>query len=110
MCVLDAFGVLPGVQDVINDFVETDSVFDLSKHERAVAAHLPSVSIHYGEICAHSGREVGFVDDEEIALRNSWAAFSRDLVSARDVDYLDGEIGQLATEARGEIIASGLDQ
>jgi hypothetical protein len=41
-----AGGVLPGVEDLRNDFVHGDAVFDLGENKRAVAADAFGVALH----------------------------------------------------------------
>ena len=47
---------------------------------------------------APSKGEVGLVDDEEVRAGDAGAAFARDLLATRDVDAVDGEIGELGGE------------
>ena len=103
-------GVLKGVHNVMKNFIHAAAVFHLRKYKRAVAAHSFGVASHHVEIGADGGREVGFVDDEEVALRDAGAAFAGDFVAARDVNDLDGVIGQFAAETGCEIIAAGFDE
>ena len=41
------------------------------------------------------GREVDLVDDQEVGAGDAGAALGRDLVAGRDVDDVDGEVGEL---------------
>lgn len=95
---------------MIDDPIEADIVFHLREDVRPVAAHFFGVPFHDGEVCADGGGQVGFVDDEEVGLGDAGAAFARDFVAAGDVDHLDGEVGQLAAKAGGEVIATGFEK
>ena len=54
--------------------------------------------------------EIGFVDHQQIGLRNAGAAFARNFVAAGDVDDLDGVIGEFTAETGGQIVAAGFDE
>lgn len=110
VAVVDVEGVLEGVGDVVDDVVDADAVFGLGEKEGAGAAHFDGVAFHDVEVSANDGGEVGFVDDEEVALGDARAAFARDFIAARDVDDLDGEVGKFAAEAGGEVVAAGFDE
>ena len=106
----DAERVLPGVEDMVDDFVNADTVLYLCENERAGAAHPFRIVRHDIEVCADGLGEVGFVDDKKVALRDSRSAFARDLVTPCNVDYLDGVVGEFAAEARGEVVSAGFEQ
>src|SRR6266581_7492114 len=91
--------MLPGVGDVADDLLHTDSVLHLREYKRAVAAHLLRVALHHFQIRTHSLREVGLVDDEQVALRDPGAALPRNLVATRDVDDLNREVREFPAEA-----------
>ena len=82
----------------------------LREDERAAAAHLLRVTRHHVEVRADPGSKIRFVDDEQVGLRDAGAALARNLVAATHVNDLDGVVGQFATVAGGEIIASGFDE
>jgi hypothetical protein len=48
-----AAGVLPRVEDVMDDFLQPHTVFDLGKDEGAGAAHFKGVAFHPFQIRAH---------------------------------------------------------
>jgi len=106
----NAEGVLPGVQDVSDDAVDADPAFHFGEDIGSVTTHFEGVAFHDGEVGADGGGEVDFVDHQEIALGDTGAAFARDFVTARDVDDLDGEVGEFAAVAGGEVVAAGLDE
>lgn len=100
----NARSVLPGMDDVPSDFVHTHSMFDLGEDKWAVSAHLFGVTSHNGEVGADGWSQVGFVNDEEIGLRDARAAFAGNLVSARNINDLNRVIGQFAAETGGQVI------
>jgi hypothetical protein len=108
--VIDFEGVLPGVNNVANDVIDAHAVFCLSENERAGASHFDGIAFHHVEVGADGGPEIGFVDDQKIALGDAGAAFARDFIAAGDVDHLDGEVGEFATVAGGQVVAAGFDE
>ena len=106
MIVRDAVCVLPGVRDVIDDFLNANTVLHLGKDERSGTAHFACITSHDFEVGANGFCKIGFVDDKQIALGDARSALPRNFVPAGDVDDLDGKIGQLTAETGGEIIAA----
>ena len=106
----DPGGVLPGVEEVVDDGIDADAVANLGEQERSPAPHLLGIAGHHVEIGPHRHREVGLVDHQQIALGDSGAALARDLVATRHVDDLNRVVGEFATETGGEIVATGLQQ
>ncbi len=68
------------------------------------------VARHHLEIGADERRQVGLVDDQQVRLRDARPALARDLVAAGHVDDVDGEVGELAAELRGQVVAAALDE
>lgn len=101
---------LPRTQDHINDVINALPILDLRKDGRPALADLRSVAFHDAQIRAHRGREIDLVDDQQVTARDAGAAFTRDLVTARDVDHVDDEVGQLARVVGSQVVAAGLDQ
>ncbi len=60
-----AAGVLPGVEDLRDDFVKARAVLDLGEDKRAFAAHFAGVALHYRQVGADRRSKVGFVDDQK---------------------------------------------
>lgn len=110
MLVRNCADVLPLMQDAGNDFVHSHAMLHLGKNKRAIAAHFFGVAFHHFQIGADGLGEVGFVDDQQIGLSDSGAAFARNFVAAGDIDDLDGVVRQFAAETGGQIIAAGFDQ
>jgi hypothetical protein len=50
---LNPSGVLPGVNDLMNDLFRANAMFDLRENEGARAAHFFGISFHDGKIGAH---------------------------------------------------------
>src|ERR1700741_3840579 len=57
------------------------------------AAHHAGVALHDGKVGADMRRKVDLVDDQEVRARDPGPAFARNLLAARDVDDVDGEVG-----------------
>src|SRR5262249_57239893 len=55
-------------------------------------------------------RKIDLVDHQEIGAGDAGAALRRYLVAGRDVDDVDGEVGELGREGGGEIVAARLDE
>ena len=89
----DAEGMLPGVDNLANDLIETYPMFDLGKHDRTVATHLSSVTLHDLQIRADGLSKIDLIDHEQIRLSDPGPTFAWNLVPARNVDHLNGEIG-----------------
>lgn len=106
----DAAGVLPGVEDVVDDLGDTDAVADLGEEEGTDAPHALRVAGHDVEVGSHGRGQVGLVDDKEVALGEAGSALAGDLVAPGDVDDLDGVIGEFAAVAGGEVVATGFDE
>jgi hypothetical protein len=102
--------VLPGVDDVIDDVFGAKAVPGLSEEEWTRAAHFDGVVFHDVEVGADGRSQVGFVDDEEVALGDARATFARDFVAAGNIDDLDGEVSEFAAVTRGQIVAAGFDE
>ena len=54
--------------------------------------------------------EVGFVDDEEVALGNARTAFARNFFTSGHVDHIDRQVAQFRAEGRRQIVAAALDE
>ena len=95
---------------MVDDLV--DAVADVASREddRTALTHALGIARHDLEARADVGREVGLVDDQQIALRDTGAAFARDLVAAGDVDDVDREVDELAAVLRREVVSAALDE
>jgi len=100
----DGSGVLPGVGDLGDDGVHANSVTDLGKNNRAVAAHGAGVALHDLEIGADGRGKVGLVDDQQIGLSNAGSALAGNLVAGGHVNDVDGIVGEFAAEMGGEVV------
>ena len=74
--------MLIGMNNLADYLIDSDVVLHLGKYVRPAAAHIFSVAFHYREVCADRGSEVGFVDDEQVGLSDTGAAFARNFVTA----------------------------
>ena len=110
MLVADTRRMLPGMNHVPDDFIDSSSVLHLSENKRTVPSHLPRVPIHHAQVRADGFRQVGFVDDEKVALRDARPAFPRNLVSARNIDHLDGVVREFPAETGREVIPAGFQK
>src|ERR1700690_1065924 len=90
----------------VGDRADAGARANAGEHERALTAHLAGVAIHYLQGGAHVRRQIGLVDDQQVGTRDAGAALPRNLVAARDVDDVEGEIGQLRAEGGGQVIAA----
>src|SRR5258706_4782137 len=96
--------------DEAHDVGEPLSRLEVREHERPLAAHPARVAVHDLERRPDHRREVDLVDHQQVALGDARAAFARDLVARRDVDHVQGQVGELRAEGRGEVVAAGLDE
>src|SRR5205814_3200299 len=60
--------------------------------------------------CADMRRQVDLVDDEQVRASDARSAFAGNLVPSRDVDHVNGNIHQLRTERRRQVIAAALHE
>jgi hypothetical protein len=106
----DISSVVVGVDNMRSDLVQPCAVFDLGEDERARTTHEFGIALHDFEIRADGRSEVGLVDDQKIGLCDARTAFAWNFIATRNVNDLDGVIGEFATEASSEIIAARLEQ
>src|SRR5215216_3436273 len=102
--------LFPATEHLVRNGLDADAVGDLREHERPCASHPPRITLHHLEVGTDKMRQVGLVDHEQIRLRDAWTALARNLVAARDIDDIDRVISEVATELRGEIIASAFHE
>ena len=102
--------MLPGVQDVPDNIIHGQSVFDLSKNHRPLASHQFGIALHYRQVRPDRRRQVGFVDYEQVRLCDARPAFAWDFVPAGHINHIDSIIGQFAAEMGGEIIPARFNQ
>ena len=110
MLVSDALGVLPCMEEMMDDFCHSLIVFDLGEYKWTIAPHSSCVPFHHAKIRTHGFSQIGLIDHQQVALGNTWSPFSRNFVAPGHIDHIDRVVGQLAAEMRGEIIASRLEQ
>ena len=73
-------------------------------------AHAPGVGFHHRQVGADMRREVGLVDDQQVALGDAGPAFARDLLATGDVDHVQRQVRQLGAEGGGQVVAAGFDE
>src|SRR5258708_3248331 len=110
MAMVDATGVLPGMENFGDNFVHPGAMLHLCKNKRAGTTHLASGTLHHSQIRTYGRRQISFVDDQQVGLSNSWPTFARNFVATGNVNDIDGEVGKFAAEVRGQIIASGFEK
>src|SRR6267142_6328502 len=103
-------GVLPGEKGVMDDLGKTDTVLCLGEYAGAVSAHQLGVTLHNLEISTDGLREISFVDNEEVRLRNAGTAFAGNFVAAGDINDIDGVIREFTTEMGGKVIPTGFEE
>ena len=100
--------------DVGDDFGQAGLGFEVGHDEGFEAfgggAHAGGVGMHHIEVGADVGGEVGFVDDEEVALGDARAAFAGDFFAGGDVNDVDGEVGEFGAESGGEVVPAAFNE
>src|SRR5215813_7660370 len=96
--------------DELHDRADAVAGPHVSEYERPCAAHARGIALHHSKRGAHMWSEIDLVDDEKIGPRNAGAALGRNLVAGRDVDHVDGKVGELWREGRCQVVAAGFDQ
>jgi len=96
--------------DVSDDVGQAGLGFEVGHDEGFEAfgsgAHAGGVGVHHVEVGADVGGQVGFVDDEEVAFGDAWAAFAGDFFAGGHVDHVDGEVGEFGAEGGGQVVAA----
>ena len=65
---------------------------------------------HAREIDADMWGEIGLVDHQHIAANDARPALARNVVAAGDINHEHPEVGEVAREGGGEIVAAALQQ
>src|SRR5262249_5764325 len=100
----------PGLRHEIGDLRHPLVLLEIGEEKRPLAAHLPGVAVHDFEAGPHQRSQIDLVDDEQIRAGDPGAALARDLVAGGDVDDVDGDVGELGAEGRGEVVAARFDE
>src|SRR6516165_2935394 len=98
------------VLDETGDGVDALAGAQIAEHEGTRAAHAPGVALHDRERGADVGREIDFVDHEQVGTRDARATFGRNLVASGDVDDVERQVRELRRKCRGQVVAPGFDQ
>ena len=90
--------------------LHTNAILHFREDKWSTAPHAFGVAFHHGEVRADGWGEVDFIDDEEVGLSDAGTAFAGDFVATGNINDLDGEIGEFAAEAGGQIVAAGFEE
>lgn len=80
------------------------------KNSRTPLPHLGRIPLHNPQIRTHRLGQINLVHHQQIRARDTRPALPGNLVTARNVDHVDDEIGQLARVVGGEVVAAGLNE
>jgi hypothetical protein len=80
------------------------------KNSRTPLPHLRRIPLHNLQIRPDSLRQINLVNHQQIRARDTRPALPGNLITARNVDHVDDEIGQLTRVVRGEVVAARLDE
>ena len=86
------------------------SFFKIGENEWPPAAHFFRIALHDLEARSHMGGQIDLVNDQKIRAGDAGAAFTRDLVPCRDINDVDGNVGEVRAKGSGKVIAAGLDE
>src|SRR3989344_4028605 len=100
-----AFGL-----DEVDHLIQAGLGLEVGHHEGARGPHALGVGRHDLEVGAYVWRQVGLVDDEQVAFGDAWAALARDLFPGGHVDDIDGQVGELGAEGGRQVVAARLDE
>jgi hypothetical protein len=78
------------------------------KQRRTTLAYLARITLHHTQIRTHSLGQINLVNHQQVTTRNPRPSLAWHLVAARNVDYVDDEIGELARVVCLEVVASRL--
>lgn len=85
-------------------------VLNYSKNSRPTLSHLRRIPLHNLQIRTHSLSEINLVHNQQIRARDARATLAGDLVSARNINHVDDEVGQFARVVRSQVVTAGLDE
>ncbi len=100
----------PGMENLLGNLLNPDTVAHLAKNGESFPAHLAGVPVHNREVRSHGGGQIRFVDHEQVRLRDAGSAFPRDFVTSGNINYVNRVIGQFPAEMRREVITAGFDE
>src|SRR5690349_2636807 len=93
-----------------DDVLQAGAALEVREDERPVTAHQLGVARHDVEAGTDVRGEIDLVDHEEIRARHARTAFTRDLVTAGDVDDVNRRVDELGAEAGGQIVTTRLEK
>lgn len=77
---------------------------------QGIGAHTAGVGFHHIQVRADVWGQVGFVDDEQVALGDARATFAGDFFARSHVNHVDGEVAELGAEGGGQVVAAALNK
>src|SRR6516162_7619123 len=98
------------VLDETGDGVDALTGAQIAEHEGTRAAHAPGVTLHDRKRGAYVGREIDFVDHEQVRTRDARTTFGRNLVASGDVDDVERQVREFRRKGRRQVVAAGFDQ
>src|SRR6516165_6231868 len=96
--------------DEARDRIKPFAGFHIGENKWLFAAHSSGVALHDIERGADMRGKIDFIDDEKIRTGNARPAFAGDFFAARNINDIEGEIGEVGRESRGEIIPARFDK
>lgn len=101
---------LPRTQNQIHNSPHSLSIFHLRKNSRPPFPHLRRIPLHNTEIRPHNLRQVNLIHNQQITPRNPRSTLPRNLITTRNIDNIDDEVGEFTTVVRREVIAARFDE
>lgn len=95
----------PGEQGILAFFRA-----QVCEQKGAFAAHDFGIAGHDLQVRADVGREVGFVNKQQIAVADGRPALAWDFVALGDVDDIDEGVDEFRGKGGGEVVAAAFDQ
>ncbi len=68
------------------------------------------IGCHHVQIGPHIGREIGFVDQQQVAGADGRTTFAWDFIALGDIDDVDVGIDEFGRKSRREIVAATFDE
>jgi hypothetical protein len=96
--------------EVVDNGIHAYAEPDLRQDYRPIPSHGVGVPLHHIQVSADGTGKVGFINHQQVGLRNAGTALAGNLIPAGNVDDVNGVVGQLPAEVGGEVIAAGLQQ
>ncbi len=101
---------LPGAQEEIHNMLDALATLHRGKDSRPTLSHPRRISLHDGQVRAHSISQITLIHHQEIRPRDPGPTLPRHLIPPRHIDHIDDKIRQLPRIIRRQIIPPTLDQ